>query len=454
MTDIGLGAAASGLQADQAAMEAISEDLANVNTPGYVKTTVQLAASTAPAGGVDVVAVSHLQDEWATSALRAATADVGLTSARSAALSSVETALGEPSDTGLSTQLNQLWSDLDALGNSPSSAGLVSTVVSQAQTVSGTLNSISRQLQTLAKGLSANLSDTVSQDNNLLQQVADLNTRILRAPENSDIGGLVQQRNAAISQLSSDLGATTRVHADGTENVYLGGVSLVQGGSAVRLSATVASGSVSVSAIDGPSTATVSQLGGTVGGDVEAVDQLVPAYQQQLDGVAQSLAAAVNQAVTATGSTATVFTAAGGGALTAGSITVDPTLLADPAGLVLDGSGATVPGAALQQLAENASAAASSGGATLTVGGQVLTSPDSAWQQLVLGVGTAAATATAAATTATATNSAATTSWQASSGVDQNAELTTMLQIQNSYQASAKVLNAIEQNMQSLLEAL
>src|SRR5579875_2309262 len=190
MTDIGLGAAASGLQADQAAMNAISEDLANVNTPGYVKATVQLAASTAPAGGVQVVAVSHLQDELATNALRAATADVALTSARSSALSSVESALGEPSDTGLSAQLNALWSDFDALGNSPGSSGLVSTVVSQAQTVAGTLNSISGQLQTLSQSMSANVSDTVSQDNTLLQQVADLNTRILRAPANSDIGGL------------------------------------------------------------------------------------------------------------------------------------------------------------------------------------------------------------------------------------------------------------------------
>lgn len=474
MSDVGLYTALSGLQADQVALDAISQNIANVNTPGYVRTTVQMSA--VPIAGVDsgvqVSALTQVNDPTLAAASTSAAGTSAYSAANAATLSSVENAFPEPSTTGLSSQLSTLWSDIDAAGNaagSSTAATANAAVVAQASTVAATLRSTATQLQQVADSAKSSASSLITRDNALLKQVASLNSQIAAASATPQgPGGLTQQRNQAVSQLASDLGVSVQNQSNGAQTLYLGGVSIVQDNVASTLS--LSSGSptqVMVQTAGAPAIAAPAVgngRGGTLGAEVDAINNVVASYQTQLNQVASALAGSMNAALgsayvsggspsTPAAASAQLFTT-NGTTTTAANIAVSAGVAANPSLIGFSSSATTDDGLVAQQLAENASTAASNANPTFTINGTTVNSADTAWQQLVGVIGTASSQATTQATAAAAAASNSASQLQSATGVDQNEELTTMLQIQADYQASAKVLSTINDTIQSLLAAV
>jgi flagellar hook-associated protein 1 FlgK len=474
VSDVGLYTALSGLQADQVALDAISQNIANVNTPGYVRTTVQMSA--VPIAGVDsgveVSALTQVNDPTLAAAATSTTGHSAYSAANAATLASIENAFPEPSTTGLSSQLSALWSDIDAAGNAAGSATAATanaTVVSQASTVAATLRSAAAQLQQVADSAKGSASSLITRDNALLKQVASLNSQIAAATATPQgPGGLTQQRNQAVSQLASDLGVSVQNQPNGSQTLYLGGVSIVQDNLASTLS--LSSGSpaqVMVQTASAPAIAAPAVgngKGGTLGAEVDAINNVVASYQTQLNQVASALAGTMNAALgsayvsggspsSPAAASAQLFTT-DGTTTTAANIAVTGSVAANPSLLGFSSTATADDGLVAQQLAENASTAASNASPTFTINGTTVTSADTAWQQLVGVIGTASAQASTQATAAATAASNSQSQLQSATGVDQNEELTTMLQIQSDYQASAKVLSTINDTIQSLLAAV
>jgi flagellar hook-associated protein 1 FlgK len=475
VSDVGLYTALSGLQADQVALDAVSQNIANANTPGYVRTTVQLS-SVPIAGvgsGVQVTGLAQITDPTLEASNNSATGQSAYAAANAATLTSIQNAFPEPSTTGLSSQLSALWADIDAAGNSAgssSAANATATVVTQANTVATTLRSTAAQLQQVSDNATSSAAALIQRDNTLLKQVASLNGSIAAATATPQgPGGLTEQRNQAVAQLAADLGVTVRDQPDGAQTLYLGGVSLVQDTQAGTLSLSTGSpAQVMVQTASAPPIAAPSVgngQGGTLGAEVDAINTVVGTYQTQLNQVASALASslhtALGSAFVAGGSatspaaaSAQLFTSAGGPTTTAATFAVDPSVLANAGLIGFSSSATTDDGVVAQQLAENATTAASDSNSTFTVGTSTVASADTAWQQLVGVVGTATSQATTQATVAANAASNLSSQLQSVTGVDQNEQLTTMLQIQSAYQASAKVLSTINDTIQSLLAAI
>ena len=125
----------------------------------------------------------------------------------------------------------------------------------------------------------------MTQANTMLQQVASLNVQISDAKgAGSPPNALIDQQNEIMSQLATSIGAVSVPQSDGTVNVDVGGITLVQGSWSDTINATGGTGAMSLVAQS--SGATIPASSGSVSGQLAAINQYLPAYQSQLDATA------------------------------------------------------------------------------------------------------------------------------------------------------------------------
>ena len=122
-TFFGINAAYSALQAQQAALDVVSDKIANASTPGYTRQTVVLGeGSTVPSfeagsngfttvgGGVSVEQVKRMQDEFVNSQVNIANGQSSSAAAVSNTLSQVDSIFNEPTTSGIQSQLDSFFS--------------------------------------------------------------------------------------------------------------------------------------------------------------------------------------------------------------------------------------------------------------------------------------------------------------------------------------------------------
>src|SRR3954464_4020114 len=117
-TFLGVETALRGLLAQQRALAVAGHNIANANTEGYTRQSVQLT-QTSPfldvgkgqvGTGVDVTAYTRQRDQFVDIQLRAQQMQLGQSEARQDGLMQIESNVPEPSDTGISTLLQKYWS--------------------------------------------------------------------------------------------------------------------------------------------------------------------------------------------------------------------------------------------------------------------------------------------------------------------------------------------------------
>ena len=304
MSDFGLSIAASGLIADTAELDTASNNLSNINTPGYAGEVVNLAPEDAagPLGvgrGVSIGSVSELTDAVYEAANVTAEGVQGAANQANEVMTAIESIFPEPSTDGLAGQLSTFWSDLSTLASNPGQAGAEQTVATDAQQLTYTLDNSTTQLSQLSStlqneiGTGASDGGTLAQANGLLQQIAQLNRGIVAGDAGGqNVNALTDERRAAADQLAGLLGVSTTTQADGALTVLSGGVQLVSDTVAQTLTTTGAasSGDLSVSTASGVALAP----GGSIGASLGAINTTIPGYQSQLSDVANALAQSVN----------------------------------------------------------------------------------------------------------------------------------------------------------------
>ena len=159
MSDLTLQIAASGIEADEAELDTAAQNLSNVSTPGYAQEIVNLAnntpsATTGVGQGVTITSVSEGSSSLYDQLNLVSQGQLGAANERASIQSLAQNAFPEPSTTGLSSQLSQLWTDLSTLATQPSSTAAQGAVVQDASQVAQTLNGSYSQLSDVAQQLS------------------------------------------------------------------------------------------------------------------------------------------------------------------------------------------------------------------------------------------------------------------------------------------------------------
>ena len=201
-----LAAAVSGLRASQAGLSIVSANVANAQTPGYVrKTAVQVTASAGDFGaGVRVAAVNRALDSYVQRQLRIESSGASYADLRAQFYERLQNVYGVPgSDSTLETAFNKFTSSLQALSTSPDSAAARGGVLSSAQMLTLQLNSMTADIQGLRQDAELGLADAASRANDAMTRLVQINQQLGATTANdAATANLLDQRDRYLDQLA------------------------------------------------------------------------------------------------------------------------------------------------------------------------------------------------------------------------------------------------------------
>jgi flagellar hook-associated protein 1 FlgK len=201
-----LSAAIAGLKVNQSALTLVASNVANADTPGYVRKSVnQVATAGNGTGiGVQVTSVQRELDTYVQKQLRTENAGASYADTLSDMYSRVQDVYGTPgSNASLESVYNNFTSSLQSLSTSPDDPAAQGAVISTAQVLTQQLNQMSGSIQSLRGDAELGISDAVTQANQAMSQIAQLNQRIAASPQqDTATATLLDQRDSYIDQLS------------------------------------------------------------------------------------------------------------------------------------------------------------------------------------------------------------------------------------------------------------
>lgn len=196
----------SGLRANQAALSLVASNVSNIETPGYVRKTVnQVQTATGTGGaGVSVTSVNRELDVYVQRQVLTETSGASYATTMANALQRLQGIYGDPSsDTTLEAAFNQLTTALQALSTSPDSPAARTTAVNAAQSLAQMLNSTSQGIQTLRADAESSIKSSVDAANNAMRQIATINNQLLGVTgDDAASASLLDQRDQYVAQLS------------------------------------------------------------------------------------------------------------------------------------------------------------------------------------------------------------------------------------------------------------
>jgi flagellar hook-associated protein 1 FlgK len=471
--------ARSALLSHQTALQTISHNVANAETPGFSRQEVVLTANTPVrlyngniGTGVSVATIQRKRDLLLDDNYRSANVLAGNSTMRRDLMQKVEDVFGEPSETGMSNALDQFWNSWSDLSAQPNSLAARAVVQQRGRQLGQLFNSYDTQLTQQRTSNLELLDNTVGRINALASQVAELNTRILASEGNGNIANdLRDARDLRLDELANVAGTRVVNQPNGTVTVVIGNSTLVEGDTWNKVSAqmdppvpppAVPLTDVPVKIRLGNSPDRLAPLDGQLSSIVKVLNEDIPATRGRLDAMASQIVSAVNTAHTAgyvfsgntvPGTAAGNFFEAGtvGNPVRASNIALDAAISADPGKIAAsnNANGPTDNGAAQAlaslRIADGTVTWTSPNGTTET--GSFL----GFFRGLVTRLGVDTASANDSAAVAENLVQQAELRRQSVSGVNTDEELVNMLRVQQSYQAAAKMITAADEMLKTLI---
>ena len=488
----------SSFAANAAQTAVVSNNIANANTPGYSREIANVVTNSY--GGADVASVTREANVALLDQVSSSTAQAATQQAISAGLSTLAATVDDSSSSSStsgasqngaspSAMLANLQSALTTYEDSPASPSAAEAAVSAASDLAASLNKASATVAQVREQADQNMAASVDTINSLLSQFTAANNAVVTGLQTgANVASAEDTRDSIVTQLSQQVGVSTVTAANGSESIYTdSGVTLFQNTPRVvaftptpTLVDGANGGPVTVDGV--PITGANSPMpiqSGALAGYAALRDTLAPEYQAQLDQIAGGLINAFSesdQSATPTlPSLPGLFTTPGATGLPAMSATtgladaievnpnVDPSQGGNP-NLLRDG-GVSDP-------RNPAYTYNTSGSASYTERIQELAGDIGANQSFdpSAGLGSSSSLADYANASVSwlqgqnqqasdsssyqsALVSQATSALSNATGVNLDAEMTNMLNLENSYASSAKLLTTVTSMFSALLDA-
>jgi flagellar hook-associated protein 1 FlgK len=436
-----LSIAVQSLLADNGALQATNNNIANANTPGYSRQTVilQPAAPTnegnlSMGNGVVLEGFQSVRDELLQMQIQQQTQAQSGANAQLTSLQQIQP-IFTTSTNDIGTQMSALFSSLSSLSAAPSSSSSRQGVLTAGQNLATAFNTTSNSLTTQQTGLNTQVAQDVNQINQLTQQIAALNPQLAALKSSGQDGGTIQDQQ---DQLVLNLSKLTDVSVTQTESgVTLttgNGTPLVAGSQSFALQSTTGSDGMQHVLDHSGSDITASLKSGDLGGTIQTRDQTIPGLLSQLDTLANQFGTAFN-AAQATGfdqnGTAgknffTVPTAV------AGSAAAISMAITDPAAIAASSDGSAGSNGNLANFSAVQTTALPAG-----------KNPIDAYASVVFQVGSLTSNANAESSATTASLLQLNNQRSSISGVSIDEESTNLIRYQQAYQAAARVISTI-----------
>lgn len=231
-----LNSATSGMTSAQTVLQTISHNVANANTDGYSKQRVTLETNNpfnkSGVGqlgtGVRVSGVIRVVDDAVVEQLRDENSTLAKFESKSDALQQLEAIFNEPSKTGLSNNLSEVFASWTYLGSNPEIATAKTMVVQNSETMTDTMNHMATQLEKLQGNTIKGIEQDVKDFNTKLEQLNSLNKQVSYSISSGQTpNDLLDKQDALLSEMSELAGVEVKFDEMRQATVSIGGQELL-----------------------------------------------------------------------------------------------------------------------------------------------------------------------------------------------------------------------------------
>jgi flagellar hook-associated protein 1 FlgK len=318
-----LNAATAGLNVTQQSLSVTAGNIANAQTPGYVRKTLDQQEQAAGASiSVGAGAITRQLNVLVQSQLQTQTSGASFATTLSNVYQQLQTVYGAPgSASGLDTLFNGFTTALQSLQSNPSSPTTQGQAINAAQVLAQQLNQASNGIQSLRESAEQGISTDVQAANNALQEIASINAQVTNTNSaDAATSSLLDQRDQDVAQLAQLMDIKVVQSTNNQIYVYTGsGTQLVGAGQAAAQLSFSPQGSITANTLwnadpnkSGVGTILLTNPGappidliangaiqsGEIGAYLKMRDTLLPQAQTQLDQFAANMSQALSDVTT------------------------------------------------------------------------------------------------------------------------------------------------------------
>jgi flagellar hook-associated protein 1 FlgK len=447
--------ALSGALAAQAALNTVSQNIANSQTKGYTRQGVLLQATASDPGtksagnGVQIGSLLRFSDSYKSQQLWRTNSDLGARSQVQPYLTQMETVMSDKKSS-ISYGIDTFFKALNAAGVDPTSSPLRQQVITAADSMSQQINSIynvtANQLVSVLQQQQAILPSL----NQAIKDIAALNQQIVAVSSaGTNTSALQDKREQLIDSVASQVAVEVINNPDGTASVSLkSGQPLVVSNLSASMNYVTTSGSsvLTLTFADTKFKLDDTKVGGQLGGLGDYKQNTLLPLQGSIKEIAEQMSAAVNAQLSAgfksdgtAGEALLEFNPASATGLlqvATGFLTTD---------LAFSSDGTPGDSGNLQKIIDIKGQPI-----TLTTLGSVLLGD--ADTQIVGKLGIDSQQNQSQLTTATTIRTQAEDDWKSTSAVNTDEEAINLVEFQNMYQANMKVIAVANTLFESTLQ--
>ncbi|MFC1556560.1 flagellar hook-associated protein FlgK [candidate division KSB1 bacterium] len=293
------------LSAQSAGLNVTGNNIANVNTEGYSRQELSLNPSMPLKGpdgifgtGVDIEGVRRIRDKLIDNQLRAELQLKGNHAALEGIYNQVQTIINEPSEVGLRALLSEFFDNFYELSNNPEDIPIRFNVREQAKLVTSAFHRIDEQLRTLSNDVEFEIKRTVERFNSLSAEVAVLNNQIvtLEGASKGTANDLRDQRDRILDEMSEVMEIFPFEKPNGAINIATQSQTIVTSNIPVEFDVRTRSenGNLMSDIVVAGEEDVFVVHDGTLGGLIEARNEIMPHFRDRLNELASELITKVN----------------------------------------------------------------------------------------------------------------------------------------------------------------
>ncbi|MCF7809418.1 flagellar hook-associated protein FlgK [bacterium] len=229
-----LSMAKRALMANQGAISVASDNVSNVNTPGYARKRALMASIPGLetelgvfGGGVSLLGISGERDVFIERQVRYAMGESGQHETCYQQLKMIEDIVGDMGETGLESAMDRFWNSWHDLANDPTSMSARNALSESTNYLTNRFHNIDEQLNNRTANINGEIENRTERVNTIIKELSNINKELSRA--NGDSPSAIDRRTVLLDELSELTGAEYKINDNETTNVYLNGISLLIG---------------------------------------------------------------------------------------------------------------------------------------------------------------------------------------------------------------------------------
>ncbi|NBB88045.1 MAG: flagellar hook-associated protein FlgK [Bacteroidetes bacterium] len=238
------------LRTFDAGMNTVSQNIANAESEGYHRRRITINSvatdsrgvvigppgATDRLGGAGVGSFERLRDRLFTAMGREASTGLGAGEEEARLLDGVESVFGVGTEGSLSNVLSGFWNGWSDLADNPTDIGTREALLRKAQNLTSTLNRVDSDLNRIRNEAAGTLGRSVDDVNDKLNRIAELNERIQKSRNNGSPNYSAEdERDQLVKDVAEYVPVKVLENQNDGYQVTVNGMSVVQGTNVVEL---------------------------------------------------------------------------------------------------------------------------------------------------------------------------------------------------------------------------